>query len=139
MPTPTDDLAGLSDAELDRRAALATGWREALSYWVRAKGESLLWKRDWHPSTDRNDAHRLVEECGWRGLKYQFGVAIAEILGGAPINRRAYWSAVEPADYYDVASATPRQITEAAVSVLAGETVVIRPNHKEIHSDERPS
>jgi len=122
MPTPIDDIAGLSDAEFRQRAARALGWKWDGGCWRRADGIFAAWESTWHPSTDHNDAHRLVEECGRRGLKYQFGVAIAEILGGAPINRRAYWSAVEPADYYDVASATPRQIAEAAVRVLGGNT-----------------
>jgi len=120
MPTPTDDLAGLSDAEFRQRAARALGWKWAGRCWRRADGIFAAWESTWHPDADHNDAHQLVEECGRRGLKMQFGRALRKLLPGRAVVMHGgnYLADMLDLAAADGASATPRQITEAAVRVL---------------------
>ena len=104
MPTPTDDIAGLSDAEFRQRAARALGWKWDGGCWRRADGIFAAWESTWHPDADHNDAHRLVEECGRRGLLPRLINELSRIRRGLT--------------FEDCLTATPRQITEAAVRVL---------------------
>ena len=108
MPTPIDDIAGLTDATMGDRAALAIGWTWEIDdtggYWWDTKNHAPVEWSDWHPSTDHNDAHRLVEECGRRGLLPRLINELSRIRRGLT--------------FEDCLTATPRQITEAAVRVL---------------------
>ena len=128
MPTPTDDIAGLNDATMGDRAALAIGWTWEIDdtggYWWDTKNHAPVEWSDWHPSTDHNDAHRLVEECGRRGLKMQFGRALRKLLPGRAVVMHGgnYLADMLDLAAADGASATPRQIAEAAVRVLGGNT-----------------
>lgn len=116
--TPTDHNPaepGDADRELDRRAALAMGWtREDDGYWQGWFRQDGWPVREWEPSTDLNDARRLVEECGRRGLEQRFSEALADL---ACVD-------VHPLDplgiIWAIASATAEQITRAAVGTLEG-------------------
>ena len=59
--------------ELDRRAALAMGWKEMKGpfkeywRWIDTNGDSRR-QVNWSPSTDRNDLAELLREVERRGL-----------------------------------------------------------------------
>ena len=60
--------------ELDRRAALAMGWKQIAEepwFWVDNNGMAVLIGMEddtWSPSTDRNDLVELLREVERRGL-----------------------------------------------------------------------
>ncbi len=119
---PTDDIAGMSDVEICVRAGASMGWYydpERRAYRNLA-GARVISFENWNPHCDHNDAHRLVEECGRRGLARQFGRALRKLLPGRAVVMHGgnYLADMLDLAAADGASATPRQITEAAVRVL---------------------
>ena len=71
--------------ELDRRAALAMGWKETgiSPIWETKTGESrwLGYIEGWSPSTDRNDLAELLREVERRGLAHDFEHAFFRTAG----------------------------------------------------------
>jgi hypothetical protein len=114
MPTPTDDLAGLSDAEFRQRAAMALGWKWAGRCWRRADGIFAAWESTWHPDADHNDARQLVEECGRRGRMLAYTEALMRAVG-VEVTESVMYTVTEVGD---ALLATPRDLTSAAVRVL---------------------
>ena len=104
--------------ELDRRAALAMGWKEMKGpfkeywRWIDTNGDSRR-QVNWSPSTDRNDLAELLREVGRRDLKirdnlrkkiYELYFEDDEILAYTDV-------------YYSI-MADPAVICEAACEVL---------------------
>ena len=114
MPTPTDDLAGLSDAEFRQRAARALGWKWDGGCWRRADGIFAAWESTWHPDADHNDARQLVEECGRRGRMLAYTEALMRAVG-VEVTESVMYTVTEVGD---ALLATPRDLTSAAVRVL---------------------
>lgn len=95
--------------ELDRRAALAMGWRietdssTGFEKIIDDKG-AIFWALDWSPSTDRNDLSELLREVERRGLGDSLARKMRVLWMGDgratvewPINDYTFWlMAIDP-------------------------------------------
>ena len=102
--------------ELDRRAALAMGWKETgiSPIWETKTGESrwLGYIEGWSPSTDRNDLAELLREVEWRGIvaTYNMSTRVRDLWGAD--------ESILANQYFFALTADPAVICEAACKVL---------------------
>ena len=107
--------------ELDRRAALAMGWKQIAEepwFWVDNNGMAVLIGMEddtWSPSTDRNDLVELLREVERRGLGDSLARKMRVLWMGDgraatewPINDYTFWLMI----------LDPSRICEAACEVL---------------------
>jgi len=83
-----------------------------------------LKKKNWNPTTDHNHSHLLLKRIGELNLKDEYLDALAEItdLDRFPIFANPEWPRLSTDDtLWGLLTATPKQITEAAIKAMEGE------------------